>query len=269
MKKIIFCFGLTCLLIVALPLVLNFSAAEKGIFLYSQTRIDCTKLLDQAENEYNSGNFTMAITLIESCLRDSGVTHDEEVRGYKLLGLAYIGEQLKKEASEAVKKLLLIVPDYNVNKNSDPSELKKIIEKTAPSLYPQLDDISPKSVEQGNGNFTLKVGGSNFVYGSEIRFNGEVQKTIYVSSQELRTEIAAKDITRKGTYEIKVYSPIMGGKLSGAKIFEVTGQTALPWKWIAIGGGAVAAVVVAIITLGGKSGGGGSPETIADPPARP
>lgn len=270
MKDMISYIKLSSVLVLIMPVLLRFTASDKSLTLYSQTKIECTKQLDIAEKEYNSGNFKIAIDLIEGCLLDPGIAHDEKVRGYRLLGLAYIGQQLKKEAAEAVKKLLLIVPDYKVNQDSDPQQLKKIIEETEHALVPQINGIAPESIEQGEGNFTITVNGSNFVYGSEIRFNGIAKPTTYVSPQELKAEIAANDIVKIGNYEIIVYSPIMGGKLSGPEKFKVSGSSAFPWKWIAIGGGAVVAAAVAIITLGGKSNNNGGNATIlADPPGRP
>ncbi len=271
MKYLIIYLKLTSIFVFIFPVLLRFSFIEKSSTVFSQTKDQCTEQLDKAQHEYNLGNFQNAIDLIEPCLKKPGVSKAVIERGYKLLGLVYIGQQLKKEASEALKKLLLIAPNYKINPSKDSPELKKIIEETAPTLVPQISGITPDSVDKEKGGFILFVSGSNLVYGSEIRFNGKAKPTTFISNKELKAEIPASDMLKEGDYDITVFSPIMGGSLSNTAKLKVLGTSSgFPWSWIAIGGGAVAVAVVAILTLGGKSNtNGGTVTTLADPPGRP
>ncbi len=272
MKNFIRFFGLTSVLVFVFPLILCFTALEKSMIAYSQTKDQCAEQFEKARKEYNLGNFKEAVELIEPCLKKPGISKIELADGYRLLGLVFIAQQLKKEASAAVKKLLLVVPDYKINPENDSPELQKIINETAPTIIPQITSITPDSTGTGKNNLTITVKGTNFVYGSEVRFEGKTAATTYVSNEELKAEIPAEDILKEGKFYVTVYSPILGGKVSNKEKLTVYGapqaSPVTPWKWIAIGGGAVVAAVIAIITLGGKSSSGAAP-TLADPPARP
>jgi tetratricopeptide (TPR) repeat protein len=238
-----------------------------SLAVYSQTQEECIKQLDIAQQEYDLGNFEKAIELIQPCLKNPGVSESEKGRGYRLLGLVYIGKQLEKEANEAIKNLLLMVPNYKINPETDPPRLKRIIDDVAMTLEPKIISIRPNSADQESPAFTLIVNGSDFVYGSLVRFNSKVKATHYIGEKELRAEISSGDLTEEGEYEVYVYSPIMGGKTSNTEKFKVIGKSAFPWTWVGIGAGAAAVAITAIILGKGKEN---VPETvIAEPPSRP
>jgi tetratricopeptide (TPR) repeat protein len=234
---------------------------------YAQTEVQCTEQLDKAEEEYLLGKWQDAIELIEQCLKKDNVSETEKGRAYRILGLVYIAVQLEKEANEAVKNLLLMVPNYKIDPDRDPPSLQKIIDNTAQTLNPKITNISPSTVEQEEKGITLTVSGTNFVYGSVVKFNEATKLTTYVSSTELKAEIPSTDLLNEGEFNINVYSPIMGGKTSNTEKFIVKKVSGFPWTWIAVGGAAIAAAVVAIVTLGGDEE--VVTPTIADPPGRP
>ena len=114
MKNFIRVLGLSSVFVFIFPLILCFTALEKSMIAYSQTQDQCVEQFEKARKEYNLGNFQKAVDLIEPCLKKPGLSKSESAKGYKLLGLVFIAQQLKKEANEAVKKLLLVVPDYKI-----------------------------------------------------------------------------------------------------------------------------------------------------------
>ncbi len=261
---------LSAILVFIIPILLHISSHSCGFSIYAQSIDQCAKQLDKAEHDYDTGNFQEALGLIEACINKPGISKPEIARAYRLLGLVYIGQQLQKEANDAVKKLLLVVPNYKVNPKTDSPQFQKIIEETAATLVPFIKDINPDTVKEGDSSFTMTIKGSNFVFGSEIKLNGQSKHTTFVNAEELKTNIPAADILKSGDYIVSVYSPISGGKSSNKMKFIVQGKSNSPWTWIAIGGGAVAAAIVAIITTGTKSSTGTGQTTIlADPPARP
>ncbi|GIK22258.1 MAG: hypothetical protein HND40_02560 [Ignavibacteriota bacterium] len=269
MKKMINSITLIAAILIIAP-ILTFNADSiKLNVLWAQTQDQCTEQLDKAEEEYQAGKWTEAIALIEQCLKKENVGELEKGRAYRILGLVYIAIQLEKEANDAVKNLLIMVPNYKVDPVKDPPSLQKIIDNMALTLNPKISGISPNTVDQGEKGIKLKVTGSNFAYGSVVKFNGVSKSTTYVSSTELTADVLTSDLAKTGEYDVTVYSPIMGGKTSEAEKFTVQKASSFPWTWIAVGGGVVAAAVVAVLTLGKKDESTTSQTKLADPPTRP
>jgi tetratricopeptide (TPR) repeat protein len=236
---------------------------------FSQDTTNCSDQLDNAENEYQMGKWDDAVNLIKECLKKD-ISESERGRAYRILGLVYIAIQLEKEANEAVKNLLMMVPNYKIDPDKDPPQLKSLLEDQSKILTPLITSISPGSADQDGDNFTLTVKGSDFVYGSVIRFNNKDKNTIYIDTSELKAEITSEDLSKDGDLEVYVYSPILDGKSSNIEKFNVKTKSAFPWTWIAVGAGAVVVAVVAVLTLGGSDDGNDPAKpTIADPPARP
>ncbi len=72
---------------------------------------------------------------------------------------------------------------------------------------PQIDSISPTSKDEGSTGFTLTVTGTGFMSNSEIRFNGELKGTEYISATELTAFIFSQDIEWTGIYSVEVVNP--------------------------------------------------------------
>ena len=270
MSKLKFRFSLVLAVIIFTPLVFIEPGLVKFSSAFAQTGDQCTEQLNKAEEEYQAGRWTESIELIEQCLKKTGVSEAEKGRAYRILGLVYIAIQLEKEANDAVKNLLIMVPNYKVDPVKDPPSLQKIIDNMAQTLNPKISGITPNTADEGDNGFIMTVTGSNFVYGSLVKFNGTGKKTTYVSPTELKAEITQSDLAKAGGYDVTVYSPILGGKTSNPERFMAQESASFPWTWIAIGGGVVAAVVVAVVALGGGNDDNGTPTTIiAEPPGRP
>lgn len=269
MKNFISIFFFSFIILILLPALTIVVPLNQFCVLYSQTEEQCEEQLSKAEEEYQLGRWTEAIELIEQCLKKPNVAESEKGKAYRLLGLVYIAIQLEKEANDAVKNLLLMVPNYKIDPDRDPPSLKKIIDNTAQTLNPILTSITPNKINAGDKDFTITVNGKNFVYGSVVKLNGVNKTTHHVSSTELKAEIPAGDINEAGEFSVSVYSPIMGGKTSNVEKLIIEKSSSFPWTWIAVGGGAIAAAVVAILTLGGSDDDGTQTTVIADPPGRP
>lgn len=268
MKKSIIGFSLIAAYVLFAPMLTFDAGTVNFSSTYAQTKDQCTEQLDKAEEEYQAGKWTEAIELLDQCLKKENVGELEKGRAYRILGLVYIAIQLEKEANDAVKNLLIMVPNYKVDPVKDPPSFQKIIDNMALTLNPKITNISPNTVDQGEKGIKLNVTGSNFVYGSVVNLDGLAKSTTYVSSTELTADVLTSDLSKTGEFNVTVYSPIMGGKTSEAEKLIVQKASSFPWTWIAIGGGAVVAAVVAVLTLGGKSD-SESTSTLADPPTRP
>jgi tetratricopeptide (TPR) repeat protein len=241
--------------------------------LYSQTKTACEENLELADTEYRDGNWNDAINLINQCLAEPDISESEKGQAYRLLGLVYIAIELEKEANEAVKNLLILVPNYKIDPENDPPQLKKIIDDITLKLKPSITNITPDNADVEGEGFTLTVNGSDFVYGSKVQFNGAERVTTYLNSGQLTAEISASDLLHAGEYDITVFSPIENGKISNPVKFSVN-ESSNALTWILIGGGAVVAAVVAVIALGGNGDGDGTTPpppagTFPAPPGRP
>lgn len=191
--------------------------------IFSQSD-DCADKLVQAEEEYQAGNFSVAVDLIKPCLKSSGLNEVEKVKAYRLLGLVYIAQELEKDASEAVKNLLILVPKYNVDLENDPPGLKVIIDNVSKDLVPEIHSITPDNIYSGQDKVAIKVIGKNFVYGSSVRFNNVDKNTNYINTNELEVELASSDIGIDGQYDISVYSPIQDGIVSNSVKLNIGSQ---------------------------------------------
>ncbi len=191
--------------------------------IFSQT-VDCAGKLVEAEEEYQAGNFTEAVDLIKPCLKSNELTESEKGRAYRLLGLVYIAEELEKDANEAVKNLLIMVPKYRVDIEKDPPQLKKIIDDVSQNLLPEIYSVTPSNVYSNYEKITLKIGGKNFVYGSSVRMNNIDKKTIYIGADELEAELTPADLSRDGEFHISVFSPILDGKNSNSVKFNISSK---------------------------------------------
>jgi hypothetical protein len=83
---------------------------------------------------------------------------------------------------------------------------------------PVLTSLSPASIIDGGGAFTLTVTGSNFVKGSVVRWNGSARTTTFVNSTELQASIPP---SVDGTVSVTVFNPTPGGGTSGTQTFTV------------------------------------------------
>ncbi len=87
---------------------------------------------------------------------------------------------------------------------------------------PTTNSIDPTSKIAGQGAFTLTVNGANFVDGvSQVRWNGNLKTTTYVSGIQLTAAIPASDIASAGTANVTVRNPLATNPDSNAQIFTI------------------------------------------------
>ena len=266
MKEIKVIFSLAFLLTILVPLIHFETYSLKYASIYAQTIDQCSQQLIRAEEEYLAGKWNKSIELIQECLTKPNLSELEKGKAYRILSMVYIATDSEKEANNAVKNLLIMVPNYKIQPHKDPPYLQKLIEKIAPTLIPQINNISPESKEQNTDGFTMSVKGSNFVYGSKVMINGNEKETTFISDTLLLAKFSASDMIVDDTYAITVSSPILNGRISNPIKFEVVKSSSFSfWEWVTTGAVAITLVVTAIYLL--KPGQDSKP--IAEPPGRP
>ncbi len=86
---------------------------------------------------------------------------------------------------------------------------------------PVITAISPASVIAGDPTFILTVTGTDFISSSNIKWNGTVLTTTYVSATQLTATVSASLIASAGTANITVFNGTPGGGTSNAVIFTI------------------------------------------------
>ena len=92
---------------------------------------------------------------------------------------------------------------------------------------PVLTTLSPSSAAIGGAGFTLTVNGSHFVGGSQVRWNGAVRTTTYISDTQLQAAIPTSDLSSTGTVNITVVNPAPVTGTSNALPFTIGPTMAL------------------------------------------
>ncbi|MEO6726416.1 MAG: IPT/TIG domain-containing protein [Blastocatellia bacterium] len=88
-----------------------------------------------------------------------------------------------------------------------------------PNPVPTLTSLTPPSSTAGSSGIALTINGSNFVPGSEVRWNGSPRTTAFVSSTQLTATIPASDLAIAGTVTVTVVNPAPGGGASNSLTF--------------------------------------------------
>ena len=79
---------------------------------------------------------------------------------------------------------------------------------------PAIATISPESIPQGGGTFTLTVNGSRFHGNSVVNFNGAPLATQFLSDRRLVAQVPAASIASSGPFAVTVATPGPGGGTS-------------------------------------------------------
>ena len=124
-----------------------------------------------------------------------------------------IAQQLFGALSESGIQLLSAVPPTVVDEQVENNQEENPV--------PVLASIDPSSVTAGSPGFQLRVVGSNFIQGSQVRWNGQNRPTTFISANEVQSEIAALDIGEAGQAEVTVFNPQPGGGLSSPLVLVI------------------------------------------------
>ena len=92
---------------------------------------------------------------------------------------------------------------------------------------PVITTLNPSSVAAGATTFTLAVMGKGFAPSSQILFNGSLRTfqgsaTIFVSENELTTQINPNDVATSGTKTVTVFTPAPGGGTSNSVTLTIS-----------------------------------------------
>jgi hypothetical protein len=89
-----------------------FLTLEPCALSLAQTQSSCAAKLKQAETRFDSGDFDGSIVLLEECLKVGEITQQEKIRVYELLAQNYTSKSYLEQATNAIRSLLELVPNY-------------------------------------------------------------------------------------------------------------------------------------------------------------
>jgi hypothetical protein len=101
--------------------------------------------LAEAQQRYDNGQFEEAIATATQCLEGDETTEPERQRAYRLIGLSYIGQDLRDNAREAVRQLIMLVPNFEPDPVNDPPQFIQMVEeaKAAQGVADGMEDDDP------------------------------------------------------------------------------------------------------------------------------
>jgi len=91
---------------------------------------------------------------------------------------------------------------------------------------PSVVSVSPNATPAGGSGLFTVVGGSGFVAGSIVEWDGQPLTTMFVSTSQLQVAIPAAEISTVGSAQIQVRNPAPGGGVSNLVGFTI--QNGLP-----------------------------------------
>jgi hypothetical protein len=91
------------------------------------------------------------------------------------------------------------------------------------AFYPMasISSFVPNNWGTGRGAFELVINGTNFVAGSQVKWNGQNRVTIFVSNTQIKAQILAGDTASAGQFPVTVVNPAPGGGTSEAVNFPI------------------------------------------------
>ncbi|HET8858791.1 outer membrane beta-barrel protein [Marivirga sp.] len=96
-----------------------------GCFIFANTTFaqsSCVQNLREARNFYDEGKLNELPKLLLKCI-DNGFTDEEKVEALRLVTLSYLFNEEQNKAEESFLRLLKIDPEYQIDLDSDPTEL--------------------------------------------------------------------------------------------------------------------------------------------------
>ncbi|MEG9436862.1 hypothetical protein JAO29_11885 [Edaphobacter sp. HDX4] len=133
--------------------------------------------------------------------------------------------------------LLATTGSYNITVvNPAPNAATSVpfVFTVTPVPPPSITSLSPATVVEGAGGFTLTVNGQNFPAGSTVQWNGTTLSSNYLGTSTVMATVPDSLVATAGTYPITVVSPGSGSGsiVSAAANFSVT---ALPEGMMILG----------------------------------
>lgn len=104
--------------------------------VFAEAQTTCVQNLRDARSAYNDGKLQQLPNLLLGCIQE-GFSKEEKVEALRLVTLSYLFSEEQQSAENSYLKLLRINPEFQVNEESDPTELLILAEgfDTEPKFF--------------------------------------------------------------------------------------------------------------------------------------
>ena len=128
----------------------------------------CTSAIEEAESQYQSGNFDVAIRQLYECLIQEEVSQENVIAGHRLLALAYLRKDDLDNARLTIVRLLGQAPEYTPDAVQNPPAYVSLVRNVKDQLQVQSEAEPERRVEPPRTGELLIEGGAGLTqYGGE------------------------------------------------------------------------------------------------------
>lgn len=99
----------------------------------------CTSAIEEAESQYQSGNFDVAIRQLYECLIQEEVSQENVIAGHRLLALAYLRKDDLDNARLTIVRLLGQAPEYTPDAVQNPPAYVSLVQNVKDQLQVQSE----------------------------------------------------------------------------------------------------------------------------------
>ncbi|ADR22176.1 hypothetical protein MATR_01850 [Marivirga tractuosa] len=140
-----------------IKIILFLSSLVVLVPFYGSAQTSCVQNLREARNFYDAGKLNELPKLLLTCI-DNGFTKEEKVEALRLVTLSYLFDEEEQKAEASYLRLLKIEPEYQVNLESDPTELIILSERydTKPKFFFGLKGAAAYNILDIAPNFVYR-----------------------------------------------------------------------------------------------------------------
>lgn len=233
-----------CWMLYTALFALSLVSAAPGAHAQTPT---CPELAD-AQERYNNGRFEQVIELVTQCLNRPDVEESERQRAYRLIGLSYIGQDLRDNAREAVRQLVSLVPNFEPDPVNDPPQFIEMVEEAKQVVAERQAEEARLAEEARQAEEALPPA------------EDEAEETQQAEADRLAEEARQAEAARQAE-EARRLEEARRAEEARAEAARTQRSGGGITKWLLIGGAVVGGGVLAAVLLGGGGGddGGGIP----------
>lgn len=147
-----------------IKLILFSLALGVALPFFSIAQSSCVQNLRDARNFYDAGKLHELPKLLLNCI-DNGFSTEEKVEALRLVTLSYLFDEEQEKAEASYLRLLKIEPEYQVNQESDPTELIILSERydTAPKFFYGFKLASAYTILEDTPNYIYNLASPDLV----------------------------------------------------------------------------------------------------------
>lgn len=139
--------------------------------------------LGVAQEQYYNGQFEATIEIATRCLEQGTPSEMQRRKSYRLIGLSYIGQDLRDSAREVVEQLITLAPNFEADPATDPPQFVQLVEemkasRTSPTPQPTPSTVPDVGAQPLYATVTLSAGFAPDPYTTEVVAGGNDQNPI-------------------------------------------------------------------------------------------